>query len=271
MNLFHLIEFEQDILSGIQANGEKISYADIIKKFKSNRNEINKENTLRLIAIIFSCFKLSKNELDYLIKEFDINELDKQILFNMQHLGLTYENNKEGENYLRRDIHIQSKEKIKEIKSKIKNKIEFNSTRIEPKFASIVEKCSRYELDKGEFNYVQEPVNPPNSRLKPKIFGNEDNQIIPLNNDDENSLSLIVLIIGGISHNEICAIERLAKERKVSHRIILGSTNIINAKEYLSQIKNITASTNINEALLKKEDTEVKEREVAIELSSNTK
>lgn len=71
--------------------------------------------------------------------------------------------------------------------------------------------------------------------LKPKnyasanMFGN-DNHL-----DDELPF-LISFTLGGLSHNEITSMEKLYEDKKLNHQLILGSTSIITAKDYIRHL-----------------------------------
>ena len=45
--------------------------------------------------------------------------------------------------------------------------------------------------------------------------------------------------IGGLSRNEIAAIDKLSKDNLVNHKIVLGSTSLINANEYMRNLIDI--------------------------------
>ena len=67
------------------------------------------------------------------------------------------------------------------------------------------------------------------------LFGGNDN-----NSGDLTEMEpLIVFNIGGLSHNEIASLEKLQKNNVVNHRIYIGTTCILNASEYINQLKQI--------------------------------
>ena len=45
--------------------------------------------------------------------------------------------------------------------------------------------------------------------------------------------------IGGLARNEIAAIDKLSKDNLVNHKIVLGSTSLINANEYMRNLIDI--------------------------------
>ena len=50
---------------------------------------------------------------------------------------------------------------------------------------------------------------------------------------------LVIFNIGGLAHNEIASLEKLQKSNVVNHRIYIGTTSIMNASEYINQLKQI--------------------------------
>ena len=56
---------------------------------------------------------------------------------------------------------MNKKEKIKEIKLKLKNKLDYNTIRSSPKIEEIVELSSKFQLNRNDFPFVEEPKNLP--------------------------------------------------------------------------------------------------------------
>ena len=50
---------------------------------------------------------------------------------------------------------------------------------------------------------------------------------------------LIVFNIGGLAHNEIASLEKLQNSNVINHRIYIGSTCVMNASEYMRQLREI--------------------------------
>ena len=65
--------------------------------------------------------------------------------------------------------------------------------------------------------------------------------IFSKDNDDSNNdcPEYIYFNIGGISHNEITAINNLILENKISYNVIIGSTGIYNAEDYLKELQDL--------------------------------
>lgn len=117
--------------------------------------------------------------------------------------------------------------------------LEYNITRSSPKLEGIVESCSKYELSRSDFPYVEEPKSLPNMKSKnyqisSNVFGSGGD------NEDEDQPNLIIFVLGGISHNEICALERLSTEKKINHHLVIGGTSILSASQYIDQLKDLS-------------------------------
>lgn len=119
--------------------------------------------------------------------------------------------------------------------------IDYNFLRSSPKLEGIVESCSKLELSKSDFAFIdQEPKKIHSFKSKGyamggNMFGTNDND------GDDESPYLILFVIGGIAHNEIASIEKLQQEKKVDHKIVIGSTNILTATEYIKQLKDLSS------------------------------
>ena len=59
------------------------------------------------------------------------------------------------------------------------------------------------------------------------LFEGNDNNITDLNEMEP----LIIFNIGGLSNNEIAALEKLQKSNVVNHKIYIGTTCVMNASE----------------------------------------
>ena len=55
---------------------------------------------------------------------------------------------------------------------------------------------------------------------------------------------LIVFTIGGLAHNEISSLEKLQNNNTINHRIYIGSTHVMNAKEYMKKLGEINQDFN---------------------------
>jgi hypothetical protein len=123
-----------------------------------------------------------------------------------------------------------------------KQTIEYKFIRSNPKIEGIVSSCSNMDLSKTEFPFVEEPKGVSMTKKK-NYHVNAD--IIGGNDDEEELPYLIVFVIGGIAHNEITALETLYANKALSHHLIVGSTSIINANDYVESIKDLNSPLDI--------------------------
>ncbi len=92
------------------------------------------------------------------------------------------------------------------------------------------------DLNDSEYPYIEKPNKPvvrkSNIGLKTNMFGADQ--------DEEDELPyLIIFVIGGICHNEICALENLNQYKKIRSQIVIGSTSIITGNDYFNQLKSL--------------------------------
>ena len=115
------------------------------------------------------------------------------------------------------------KNKISINNENIPKLITYKEIRVESHISSIAYKAFNYLLTDEEFPYKK--------YKKEEIISHLDNSI--------DKKFLIIFNIGGLSYNEIASIESLKKFNKFNYKIFLGSTSIINAFDYINNLKNI--------------------------------
>jgi len=110
--------------------------------------------------------------------------------------------------------------------------------RSNPKLETLVENWSNLELSTSEYPFLEEPKNLGVYRKKIStgvIFKNS--------NSEEEKPNFILFNIGGLSHNEISAIEKLIQDKKVTQNLILGTDKICTANEFVNAIKNLPSQS----------------------------
>jgi hypothetical protein len=128
---------------------------------------------------------------------------------------------------------IKSKQEIKKIKEK-NNEMDLVGLRSNPKLETLVENWSNLDLSSAEYPFIEEPKNLGVYRKKittSTFFNN--------NNDDEEKPNFILFNIGGLSHNEISAIEKLTQDKKVTQNLIIGTDMVCTADAYINAIRNL--------------------------------
>jgi len=61
------------------------------------------------------------------------------------------------------------------------------------------------------------------------LFGGKNDDL----NENDDFGNLLFFNIGGLSRNEIASIQKLEKNNLVNHKIIIGSTQLYTAKQYI--------------------------------------
>ena len=118
----------------------------------------------------------------------------------------------------------------------------FKTLRSCPIIEGVVEACSNIELSSSEYTFVEEPTNlkKPKKKLaiKSGMFGGDDDS-------EEDVPNLIVFMLGGLAHNEICALERLKEDKKLHHNLIVGSTCLMNSESYIKALQELPKPTEV--------------------------
>ena len=233
-NLYDIIELEQDIVTGENENG-KINNRDIFKNFTILKSKIQnqRDDLIRLLMILYS--SLSIIEKDFNVLAGKLTD-DEQLLFkNLSYLGI-----EKGASSKTERREVTTKNKLTDINTnKLNEKLTFKTIRNSPQLEILVERASNFALDldkfpiknwdRGEFPKVQKKYGTKN------LFGGA----VEIDDDTEDLGTLIMFCIGGLSRNEIAAIDKLSKDNLVNHKIVLGSTSLINANEYMRNLIDI--------------------------------
>ena len=130
----------------------------------------------------------------------------------------------------------------------------------ECKLTTICDMCSKNNLPKDIFTYVEKPENIKTQNrfgLKNGMFKNSE--------EDKNKQNLILFNIGGLSNYEIASLERGSYINQYDVNLILGANKIYNYKEYFDEL---THYFNGNNEIIKV--NEVMPKEIK-ETKNNTK
>ena len=232
-----ILDLEQDILSGFDDKGHKISEKDIFKKFSllKQKLERNEQGTdiVRLLGIIFTCLNIPEKDFNVLAGN-SLSASQKSLFKSFENLGISFS---DPSKKCQRRTEAPPKEEIKQIKQKL-SKIEYKVLRSLPKISTIVEGCSRQELNPDEYAFVETPTGLPAVKkyTSHNIFlGNRSEN----EDDEEDKQNIIVFNIGGIAHNEIASLDNLVKEKKINFKVIIGSTGIYTASQYLKELEDL--------------------------------
>ena len=231
--LAKIIDLEQDIISGIDEYGASINEKNIMKKFALLKKELEQLNQIpdimRLLAIVVNCLDINEKDFDMLA-----GTANKDLFYNFAALGVDVFLSTVTK--CRRKGNKIEKAVIKQMKQKL-SQIEYKVLRSSPKIANVVEMCAKYCLNKSEFAFIEEPKNlVAVQRYGRRNLFNKGNIISDL--DDDKPL-LILFNVGGLAHNEISAVNNLEKEGNINYKVIIGSTGIYNAEQYMKEITNL--------------------------------
>ena len=236
----NVIEIENSILSGIDSEGKKIGYKELLKQMKSLKNDLKKSEVKRLLSMLY--FFNSEMDLDDIID--DINEnFDASISKSERKIIKFF--NKDNTQINADEYRLVDKEIINFRKNNKHNTKEDNENKNdkryicykEAKITTFIEMCSKNQIPNSLFEWVEEPSN-----LK-KVGKKYKANFIEINNKqvdddfDENRPNLILYNIGGLSHYEVSSIEKANNNKQFNYNIIIGSNKIYNAKEYFNEIE----------------------------------
>jgi len=230
-----IIKLEQQIVTGETEKGVKIKERDLFKNFTILKTKLqnNREEFIRLLLILYTNLLIPENDFNHLSGKLERNE--DLIFKNLTFLGI---NKFEGNKIDRRKNVLLKREKNNNIIIDDSD-AKFIGLSSNPKFEILIEKASNFELDLNEF-----PFKNWSKELFPKIqkkggtkglFGGKNDDL-----DENDDLGkLIFFNIGGLSRNEITSIQKLEKNNMVNHKIIIGSTQLYTAKEYIKNLRDI--------------------------------
>ena len=83
--MYDLIELEQDIVTGINTNGDSISNKDIFNKYAALKSKISPKDNLRLITTLHSCLDIT--EKDFSVLANNLSNEEKRPIYNLEWLG----------------------------------------------------------------------------------------------------------------------------------------------------------------------------------------
>ena len=230
-----IIKLEQQIVTGESENNVKIKERDLFKNFTILKAKLqnNREELIRLLLILYTNLLIPENDFNHLSGKLELNE--DLIFKNLTFLGV---NKFDGNKIDRRKNVLLKREKNNNLIINDSD-AKFVGLSSNPKFEILIEKASNFELDLNEF-----PFKNWSKEFFPKIqkkggtkglFGGKNDDL----NENDDLGKLLFFNIGGLSRNEITSIQKLEKNNLVNHKIIIGSTQLYTAKEYIKNIRDI--------------------------------
>ena len=234
-HIYEIIELEQDIVSGVN-DGGKINNRDIFKNFTITKSKLNnqREDFIRILLTLYTSLSIDEKDFNFLSGK--LTEEESGVLGGMTKIGFNPQSS--GKKNERRKNNI-IREKISLVGEKIAKKVTFSSLRSSPNIAILAEQASNYLLDREQYPYINwDREDLPKVEKK---FGTKN--LFDTDSNKEADLSelepMIVFNIGGLAYNEITSLEKLQNNNTINHRIYIGSTGVMNAKEYMKQLREI--------------------------------
>ena len=234
-HIYEIIELEQDIVSGVN-DGGKINNRDIFKNFTITKSKLNnqREDFIRILLTLYTSLSIDEKDFNFLSGK--LTEEESGVLRGMTKIGFNPQSS--GKKNERRKNNI-IREKISLVGEKIAKKVTFSSLRSSPNIAILAEQASNYLLDREQYPYINwDREDLPKVEKK---FGTKN--LFDTDSNKEADLSelepMIVFNIGGLAYNEITSLEKLQNNNTINHRIYIGSTGVMNAKEYMKQLREI--------------------------------
>jgi syntaxin-binding protein 1 len=230
-----IIELEQDIVSG-ENDGGKINNRDIFKNFTITKSKLTnqREDFIRLLLTLYTSLSIDEKDFNFLSGK--LSEEESGVLRGLIKLG--FDPKSSGKKNERRKTNL-IREKVSLVGKNISKKITYSSLRSSPNITILAEQASNYLLDKDQFPFRNWDKG--DLPKKEKKYGTKN--LFDTSSNKEADLSemepLIVFNIGGLAHNEISSLEKLQNSNVINHRIYIGSTDIINASEYMKQLREI--------------------------------
>ena len=234
-NLKGLLEIQQKIISKIDEKGKKIPDKEIIALIKENKQLFSKSDLMRLLCLIK--YNYPQINIDDLIKNIEgnnikFNENDKNTInfFDKKKCLFKFDIIDQLDQLIishRMKTNYQTKEELENENSKNYPYVK------ESKFSTLCDMCSKNQLPKAFFSYVEKPENLPQKATKINLglFGSKNEE-----DDTDSNKNLILFCIGGLSNFEIASIEQGLSVGQWGLNLILGANKIYNYKEFFDEI-----------------------------------
>ena len=249
-NIMKIIDLQSTIIAGANYKGKKKGAHHIYKRMQENKDNFKKEDLMILLCIIKYYNKESNiQSLIDLIESDSIkfSEIEKNVI-NFFIQENTKMNNETLTNIDKCIVLHRNKYKY-DTQEEADNKKDKRYLCIkESKLTTICDMCSKNELPKDLFEYLEPPVNINFESSKINFF-NENN----IKNENENKQNLILYNIGGLSNYEISSIDKSNEIGQFNFNVIYGSNNIYNYQEYFDEIKEYLQGNN---GIINKDDNE---------------
>ena len=240
-NIMSLLDIQQKVISKINEKGKKIPEKDIIALIKDNKGLFSQSDLMRLLCLIK--YSYPKINIDDLISNIESNnvkfkESDKNIInfFDKKKCLL----NTDVIDQLEQSLVSYRTKNYNQTKEDLENKNDKSYPYIkESKFTTLCEMCSKNELPKTFFSYVEKPENLPQKvKINLGLFGSKQED------DNDSNQNLILYCIGGLSNFEVASMEQGLEIGQWGLNLILGANKIYNYKEFFGEISDYLKGNN---------------------------
>ena len=240
-NIMSLLDIQQKVISKINEKGKKIPEKDIIALIKDNKGLFSQSDLMRLLCLIK--YSYPKINIDDLISNIESNnikfkESDKNIInfFDKKKCLL----NTDVIDQLEQSLVSYRTKNYNQTKEDLENKNDKSYPYIkESKFTTLCEMCSKNELPKTFFSYVEKPENLPQKvKINLGLFGSKQED------DNDSNQNLILYCIGGLSNFEVASMEQGLEIGQWGLNLILGGNKIYNYKEFFGEISDYLKGNN---------------------------
>ena len=234
-NLMNLLEIQKNIISKINERGKNISDKEIVSLIKDNKQLFSKSDLMRLLCLIR--YNYPKIDIDNLIKDIETNKIkfkeDDKTIINFFEKKKCLFNSDIIEQLDQQLITYRIKNNY-QTEEEIKNQDDQSYPYIkESKLTTICDMCSKNQLPKAFFSFVEKPENLPQKSLKINLglFGSKQEE-----DENDSNQNLILFCLGGLSNFEIASIEQGFETGQWGVNLIIGSNKIYNYKQYFGEL-----------------------------------
>ena len=240
-NIMSLLDIQQKVISKINEKGKKIPEKDIIALIKDNKGLFSQSDLMRLLCLIK--YSYPKINIEDLISNIESNNIkfkenDKNIInfFDKKKCLL----NTDVIDQLEQSLVSYRTKNYNQTKEDLENKNDKSYPYIkESKFTTLCEMCSKNELPKTFFSYVEKPENLPQKvKINLGLFGSKQED------DNDSNQNLILYCIGGLSNFEVASMEQGLEIGQWGLNLILGANKIYNYKEFFGEISDYLKGNN---------------------------
>lgn len=242
-----MIELEQKILTGVDSDGSEVSNKNILDEFAKLKVGMDESNKLRILFAIVVCLDITEDQFNIIAS--DIPKEKRRLFTNLKHFGIYFADKKSKKGRRQNKL---TKEEFKIFKNSTAN-FKYKALRSSCMLESIVEKCCEQKL--SDYPFLSEP---PSSLFASNKKKNINHYMFEEEEKEKNKL--VVVLIGGISQNEIVALENL--DSKISFKVITCSTKETNAESFMNQISSIRSESDV---IFGDENLGLKEKDIRLD------